>query len=162
MGKKTYRTADEAGVLCPKCGSEDLFTSLKAYYEAAGDRFVFLEGYGKEAVPIAILDDSIVVECRECRHKATIKEALLAFEGLPVEEDRNDNCLAGMKCPECGSLEPFVIECKACVLMHDEGSDEVGNLDWENDSFCKCEECEFHGTVSDFSFMKKKSNDENA
>lgn len=65
----------------------------------------------------------------------------------------NTNCLEGMKCPKCGSLEPFRIEVTTTAIMYDEGSDYDkygGDLDWEDESYCKCMECDFEGAVKDF------------
>lgn len=63
----------------------------------------------------------------------------------------NDNCLAGMRCPACGSEGPFYIECIAVFLVFDSGTDDhYSGVDWSNDSHCDCDECSHHGTVEDF------------
>lgn len=65
----------------------------------------------------------------------------------------NTNCLAGMQCPECGSLEPFRIAVETTAVFWDEGSDPVqgsGTMTWNDDSYCKCCACDFEGTVLNF------------
>lgn len=67
--------------------------------------------------------------------------------------EKNTNCLAGMKCPACGSLEPFYIMAEVCVLVHDDGTDPVvanGETLWDNDSWCRCAMCSHVGDVSAF------------
>lgn len=62
----------------------------------------------------------------------------------------NDNCLSGMQCPKCGSLEPFHILGIAVFLVYDEGSSEFTGLDWENGAHCECVACKYAGKVEDF------------
>lgn len=62
----------------------------------------------------------------------------------------NTNCLAGMKCPKCGSEGPFDISVQAFARVHDDGVDEVWDFEWQNESPCDCRECKFEGKVEDF------------
>jgi hypothetical protein len=63
----------------------------------------------------------------------------------------NENCLEGMQCPKCESLEPFVIEITTHVKVWDEGTDiTTGHQEWDHNSYCGCP-CGFSGKVSDFS-----------
>jgi len=62
----------------------------------------------------------------------------------------NTNALDGMQCPECKSEEPFLISCNTVALFYDEGSDEVYDLEWDNDNACVCTKCSYTGTVRDF------------
>jgi len=71
-----------------------------------------------------------------------------------TKKTENVNCLEGFKCPECGVLEPFYIEVITTVTMFDEGSDNHGDLTWEDDSYCVCSECEYEGKVKDFKTTK--------
>jgi hypothetical protein len=50
----------------------------------------------------------------------------------------NINCLAGMKCPKCGSPEPFGIEVTMTVTMRDDGTDDYGNCEWDVSAYCEC------------------------
>jgi hypothetical protein len=63
----------------------------------------------------------------------------------------NTNCLQGMQCPKCESLEPFAIEVTTTFRVFDDGTDDqIGNTNWEEDSYCECCQCVFAGTVKDF------------
>ena len=64
----------------------------------------------------------------------------------------NTNGLEGMRCPKCGSNEPFEIAVEVVVKMFDEGSDpgEDGDQEWNEDSYCSCCACHFTGKVKDF------------
>jgi hypothetical protein len=66
----------------------------------------------------------------------------------------NTNCLKGMRCPnpECKSYGPFKISATSFVTVHDDGTDEPGDFDWDSESYCKCIKCDEFGRVSDFNF----------
>jgi hypothetical protein len=70
----------------------------------------------------------------------------------------NTNCLAGMQCPNCGSLEPFYMEVQCIALMYDNGSESLEDLEWDDKSACWCGVCKHKGTVKHFS-RKGKAND---
>ena len=67
-----------------------------------------------------------------------------------MEKEKNTNCLEGMKCPECGSLEPFDIRVTVTMEVSDLGTDDYNDVEWENGSQCCCRMCGFDGVVSDF------------
>lgn len=65
----------------------------------------------------------------------------------------NSNCLSGMRCPECGSIEPFTIAIVKHLPVYDAGVDPYGEESdnhWDNSSYCRCNECDFDGIVADF------------
>lgn len=64
---------------------------------------------------------------------------------------RNDNCLQGMRCPKCKSLGPFHILTFAMARVFDDGIESTGAHEWDEASFCACEECGHSGDVHDFS-----------
>lgn len=66
------------------------------------------------------------------------------------ERTENDNCLAGMKCPECGSLEPFDIHAQVVAKVYDDGTDEHRSVEWSDESLCRCCDCGHLGTVAGF------------
>lgn len=70
----------------------------------------------------------------------------------------NDNCLAGMRCPQCKSYGPFMIEVMLWVEMTDDGCDfsETNDSDWDENSRIACPLCSTQGTVKDFTEKKKK------
>jgi hypothetical protein len=62
----------------------------------------------------------------------------------------NENCLAGMVCPACGSEEPFLIACTSSFYVHDNGAEEHEDVEWADDSGCYCVVCGHKGTVKSF------------
>lgn len=62
----------------------------------------------------------------------------------------NTNCLAGLRCPQCGSYEPFSILGQANVVVYDEGTDEGSSIEWDYDSHARCIACGKIGKVGDF------------
>lgn len=62
----------------------------------------------------------------------------------------NNECLESMVCPECGHHESFLISCRSLVKMYDHGSEESGADEYENDSGCRCPNCQHTGIVADF------------
>jgi hypothetical protein len=74
-----------------------------------------------------------------------------------MEKTENTNCLEGMQCPKCGSLEPFRLAVMQNVTMFDEGSTETtGDIEFDEKTFCMCMECDHEGTVGDF-YIEKES-----
>ena len=72
----------------------------------------------------------------------------------------NTNCLAGMKCPECGSEGPFRIDVLTTVTMYDDGwSENVSDTIWEDDSGCSCDACDYGGEVCDFKVDSVKNSE---
>ncbi len=63
---------------------------------------------------------------------------------------KNTNCLDGMRCPKCGSLEPMYISATCTVKVYDDGTDETGDFDWDKNSSCTCGLCGFDGLVAAF------------
>ncbi|WP_156479977.1 hypothetical protein [Ferrimonas marina] len=67
--------------------------------------------------------------------------------------NKNVNCLEGMECPKCGHAGPFklVVTAQYEVLMSDDGSDgHPTDTYWDNDSSCRCMECDFDGKAGQF------------
>lgn len=63
----------------------------------------------------------------------------------------NENCLAGMACPKCGSEAPFHIVCTATYTFYDDGTDDDHDgIEWEQNSPCRCHMCCYQATVADF------------
>jgi len=70
--------------------------------------------------------------------------------GQIAVKTENINCLSGMQCPKCGSLEPLRIEVKMMVTMSDDGTEDYGYSEWEDEAYCECRACHFHGIAGDF------------
>ena len=63
----------------------------------------------------------------------------------------NENNLAGLRCPKCGSYGPFGIAITAwAVSVTDDGFTDVEDVEWDRDSIIRCETCNEVATVADF------------
>lgn len=69
----------------------------------------------------------------------------------------NVNVLAGLKCPECGSLEPFRIVLTCWAEVYDEGITDTYEHEWTGESSCTCIKCSFRAKVKDFEPKRKTS-----
>lgn len=69
----------------------------------------------------------------------------------------NTNCLKGMRCPNptCNSEGPFSVIGTAAFVVHDEGTESHGDVEWQDEDICKCLSCDHTGTVLDYLRMKK-------
>ena len=63
----------------------------------------------------------------------------------------NDNVLEGMRCPSCGSEEPFHILTAVMLTVHDSGTEMSKHsvAEWEDDSYAMCDSCDWEGTAGD-------------
>jgi len=71
----------------------------------------------------------------------------------------NTNCLQGIKCPTCGYEDGFKISCVSLMFVTDDGMEETknsGGYEWDDDSYCECDECGKHGTVKDFTIKEEQ------
>jgi len=63
----------------------------------------------------------------------------------------NENCLEGIRCPDCDQEDKFKIVGKAWFDVTDDGTSEFeGAVEWDDDSACRCPECGFTGTLGQF------------
>ena len=62
----------------------------------------------------------------------------------------NTNTLEGFKCPKCGSLQPFWIDASSVFEVWDDGTAEHQDVQWNDESGCRCWECSHAGSVKDF------------
>ena len=64
----------------------------------------------------------------------------------------NENCLEGMRCPQCESYGPFLISAAVLLSVSDDGAvlDDFANLEWDAGNECRCPVCGHDGVVSDF------------
>ena len=63
----------------------------------------------------------------------------------------NTNCLAGMRCPKCGSEGPFRIGCQVSCIAYDNGVETYENPEWYNSDSCVCMMCSHGSDVAGFS-----------
>ena len=71
----------------------------------------------------------------------------------------NTNVLTGLKCPKCGSLEPFSIATTCWARVYDDGIDQTEDHEWDGNSACVCLNpgCRFSGRIKDFEPKRKTS-----
>jgi hypothetical protein len=86
-------------------------------------------------------------------------DAMLEVGGEPEQEDRvvpdrNPNMYSPLymfRCPKCGQYGRFEIAAETLLEVTDEGSEDIGDHEWSQDSFCRCPECEWQGKVGEAS-----------
>lgn len=62
----------------------------------------------------------------------------------------NNNCLEGLRCPQCAAYEPFSITATTTAEMHDDGCELTTDIEWDDESPCSCLVCNYDATVGDF------------
>ena len=64
----------------------------------------------------------------------------------------NVNCLAGKRCPACGSYGPFEVVVSLRVLLQDSGAEDAddGATEYGDDARTICHSCKHTGQFSDF------------
>jgi hypothetical protein len=62
----------------------------------------------------------------------------------------NSNCLQNVCCPKCGQEDRFKIVALITCDVTDDGSDPVGDHEWDDTSPTRCPECGFSGELKDF------------
>jgi hypothetical protein len=62
----------------------------------------------------------------------------------------NTNCLENIKCPACGNEDTFRIAATAMFTVSDDGTEDHGDVEWDDDSYAECAGCYHHGTLKDF------------
>jgi hypothetical protein len=69
----------------------------------------------------------------------------------------NTNCLADIKCPACGNEESFRIQATTLALVTDDGTDELGDMEWDDDSYAECAQCLKAGKLRDFQPTRERT-----
>jgi hypothetical protein len=67
----------------------------------------------------------------------------------------NQNCLQGIKCPQCGNEDRFLIAATVVADVTDGGADVASPLygngfEWDDKSMTRCPECDRDGPLADF------------
>ena len=62
----------------------------------------------------------------------------------------NTNCLENIRCPDCGSLEPFQILSSCVATWTDDGVLNPKEFSRHPDGFISCNKCSHSGLVSEF------------
>jgi hypothetical protein len=81
----------------------------------------------------------------------------------------NNNCLEGIKCPQCGNEDRLLIVTTVLADVTDEGADiaEGSDMHWDDASFARCPECDRDGPLREFRAVEippdpERMNDERA
>lgn len=59
----------------------------------------------------------------------------------------NSNCLEGMSCPSCGQSERFNITATSVFKFVDSGTEDHGDVEFDQDSPISCPDCKWEGWV---------------
>lgn len=62
----------------------------------------------------------------------------------------NTNCLEGIRCPKCGQEDRFLIMGGAQFEVTDDGSEDVGDHEWDDQSSTRCPGCSHAAPLKDF------------
>ena len=64
----------------------------------------------------------------------------------------NENCLEGLACPKCGNDERLFITGSAVFEVHDDGTENYQDVEWDSNSPTACgnADCDFAGDLGDF------------
>ena len=62
----------------------------------------------------------------------------------------NNNVLAGISCPKCGSVDSFKIYASATFTVHDYGTGHFETVEWDDSAPIECLGCHHHGKVAEF------------
>ena len=65
----------------------------------------------------------------------------------------NDNCLKGIRCPECGNEDRFLIAATILADVTDDGADIAAHTDmeWDETSATRCPNCGHAAPLATFS-----------
>ncbi len=63
----------------------------------------------------------------------------------------NTNCLEGIRCPACGQEDRFRITALITCVVTDNGSEPLGDHEWDGESSTQCPQCGFNGKLNEFS-----------
>jgi hypothetical protein len=62
----------------------------------------------------------------------------------------NTNCLEGIQCPQCGGEDRFRISATSTFTVTDDGTEDHGDVEWDDDNYAECTGCHHRGTLKDF------------
>ena len=64
----------------------------------------------------------------------------------------NQNCLAGVKCPECENEDRFLIVTTILADVTDDGADiaDGSDMHWDDASMTRCPDCDRDGPLFEF------------
>lgn len=95
-----------------------------------------------------VLDD--IRNIFDAAQEASDSERFLALIGRIVDIKPNENCLEGMRCPNCGWTQSFDVEASCAVTVKDDGTDDARDFEWDDNNWCVCCNCGFNSVVAGF------------
>lgn len=101
---------------------------------------------------------------RRCTYAGCTQIDKLVKELKAGQEKGNENCLEGIRCPQCGSLGPFRLHGVRVdsLVLHDDGPDEHEGCDPAPYTVAQCCECKHTALWVTFSTKPPDSSDVNA
>jgi Zn ribbon nucleic-acid-binding protein len=63
---------------------------------------------------------------------------------------KNTNCLEGIRCPKCGQDDSLRIAGSSIFTVVDDGTEDHGDVEWDEDSWALCPACEYEGKLGMF------------
>jgi len=77
------------------------------------------------------------------------------FGGDKTSDAINSNCLAGKRCPMCGSYGPLEVQVSMRVLLYDEGTEDAddGSVEYDDHADTTCYACRYEGKLRDFDIL---------
>lgn len=64
--------------------------------------------------------------------------------------NKNTNCLEDISCPQCRQADRFKIASSTWSEVTDDGSETIGDVEWDDSSQTICLGCDYKGPLSDF------------
>lgn len=62
-----------------------------------------------------------------------------------------------MKCPSCGADDGIEITALTTIRLTPEGDEDIGDHEWDHNSSCFCNACDYSGVVSDFKIENQEA-----
>jgi Zn ribbon nucleic-acid-binding protein len=66
----------------------------------------------------------------------------------------NENCLEGLRCPNCKQEDVLQIAGTSLFRVVDDGTESHEDVEWDDASFTRCPTCGFQGKLVDFRIEK--------
>lgn len=102
-----------------------------------------------EAVSEVIEEMEKDVETNSTATGLTASGLVAAFPNMVI----NSNVLEDIACPQCGQRNYFVIDGSTAFEVTDDGSDgNCGDHEWDDESYCRCQQCNHDGKLLNFTF----------
>jgi hypothetical protein len=67
-----------------------------------------------------------------------------------VPKGLGKGCIEGMRCPQCGNHEEFMVSMTCMAMVGEDGTYDEQDMEWDGDSLCICPRCDHNGRVSEF------------